>query len=401
MSTHIKYLPAGDYDIRWVPERPARPAGPLPNLIPRTAKPFLPKSPQFPLPAPRGGVPIGAVVGAIGAGVAIVNIIDAWQPYKEKMPYKVYGPWYPAPGGDCGRRPGSPPYVAGSIPNTGAAWATYAGHITNCNSGQAANGHQRWPGAYETLTPATPAGNRSLVLEDTIRFTGTVGDTLTRARNDYWWWKDASGDGVATRISVRPTMPAVGIPRLGDPLDANVVRAMPGEPVAQPGRSPQPFEWTWDSAPPGSRPPGSSGSKPPRKGDKEKKVRSKNIGAVLFGILDAISENAEIIDSFYESLPDKVKDRWDCNRSAPFIDKAGQYGIDNADCKLQALYWNWNSIDAGTAIMNVAKNLTEDQIYGLLHRYLPPGAMQAMPPQTSKAWNRWVEAALELIFSGQ
>lgn len=164
-----------------------------------------------------------------------------------------------------------------------------------------------------------------------------------------------------------------------------------------------PFEWTWTSAPAGSPAPRPPTKRPPPSGMKEKKTRSRKIMVAFFEVMDAISENSEVINGFYEALPDAVQNKWKCakKKGRQFIDSAGQYGIDHVDCKLEALWHNWHQVDAGEAIMNVAKNLTEDQLYGLLHKHLPPGAMQAMPDDTGKAWNEWVNGALELIFFGQ
>lgn len=112
---------------------------------------------------------------------------------------------------------------------------------------------------------------------------------------------------------------------------------------------------------------------PPNEQTKERKVysRSRALGAMMYKALDKMSEGAEIVDAMYEALPDNVKKRWKCDRSAPFIDNAGQYGIDNADCKSAALWHNFHKMDVDKAVKNIIKNEVEDRAYGFVHRHLP------------------------------
>lgn len=115
-------------------------------------------------------------------------------------------------------------------------------------------------------------------------------------------------------------------------------------------------------------------TRPPRRGDKEKKVvpRSASAGIAVFKALDRISEAAEVVDAVYQSLPADVRARWDAKMKAdkrnPLVDRAGQYGIDHADYKLQAIYYNWSKIDATEAITNVLKNQIEDRLIGAAQR---------------------------------
>lgn len=114
--------------------------------------------------------------------------------------------------------------------------------------------------------------------------------------------------------------------------------------------------------------------RPPETGERERKVmsRSKSLGIALFRALDNISENAEIVDAFFEALPKRVQDKWDCNRKNFGIDAGGQYGIDNADCKARALWHNWRKVDIETAFENLIKNYLEDKFLGYIHKNLPP-----------------------------
>lgn len=128
--------------------------------------------------------------------------------------------------------------------------------------------------------------------------------------------------------------------------------------------------------------------RPPRRNEREKKTltRSKQFAIGLFKALDVVSEWSEIIDAFYETLPTTTKNRWEGKKnpwwaydaivpeqrkSRGLLDKAGQYGIDGADWKLQALWYNWHKVDAEAAMRNVINNVAQDQIIGLLQKNLP------------------------------
>ena len=104
-------------------------------------------------------------------------------------------------------------------------------------------------------------------------------------------------------------------------------------------------------------------------------TRTKAIGIALYKALDAVSESAEVVDAVYDALPKDVRKRWEKERfpDARWIrdkntgewvrvgverpgDNFGQYGIDGADWKLQALYYNWHKVDVEKAIKNIIKN---------------------------------------------
>lgn len=112
---------------------------------------------------------------------------------------------------------------------------------------------------------------------------------------------------------------------------------------------------------------------PPRKREKEGKpgTRAKRLMVWFFHALDVTSEFAEIVDAFYEALPKETKDKWKCNRSDFGIDVAGQYGIDNADCKAKALWHNWHKLDFTKAVENVIKNAIQDEMLGFIQRVIP------------------------------
>ncbi|MCY1672615.1 hypothetical protein OVA07_16580 [Novosphingobium sp. SL115] len=133
--------------------------------------------------------------------------------------------------------------------------------------------------------------------------------------------------------------------------------------------------------------------KPPRN-VRERKMR----GPVMLGLMlaDVISEGAEVVDAIFEALPKDVQKKWDCNRSAAFIDKAGQYGIDNADCKARALWHNWHKVDIVEAVRNIIANQIEDKLIGYLHKNAPRNLINA-GEDGQKAYAELVKAFLEEI----
>lgn len=138
---------------------------------------------------------------------------------------------------------------------------------------------------------------------------------------------------------------------------------------------------------------------PPRKGTKEKKVisRGRALGIALFNALDAVSENAEVIGAIYESLPKEVQQDNPCKRGDFGVDKGGQYGIDNADCKLRVIYDNWQLIDGTRAWKNIAKNLLADMIHGVKQRFTPVNIGQAVK-QGDLVFAKNLDAALDKVF---
>lgn len=114
---------------------------------------------------------------------------------------------------------------------------------------------------------------------------------------------------------------------------------------------------------------------PPSKGTRERKAMpaTKALGIALWKAMDNVSEAAEVVDAFYEALDDKVKERWNCgaNTGNYLAHTAGQYGIDHADCKLRALWHNWEKVDLEQAFRNVVKNQIEDKIIGGYQSKLP------------------------------
>ena len=146
------------------------------------------------------------------------------------------------------------------------------------------------------------------------------------------------------------------------------------------------------------------GARRPAKGEKEKRVKSKI--AALLNVVDNISELSEIVGALYESLPGGVQRRWEGKakwfeydnlvldrKRRGLLDNAGQYGLDGADWKLQALYYNWHLIDPDIAFRNLITNQTSDWINGHIHRKLPNNTGSALDPSLLE-FNAWLSEGL-------
>ena len=137
-----------------------------------------------------------------------------------------------------------------------------------------------------------------------------------------------------------------------------------GEPVPPIRGRPQP-----------KKPPRQDPKKPNDPPVKERKSKAKSAAAVaaLFAALDVVSEAAEVVDAFYEALPQHIKDEAEANARADggLIDNAGQYGIDGADWKGQAVWDNWDLVDIDQALKNVVVNEMQDKFLGTIHQNTP------------------------------
>ncbi len=141
-------------------------------------------------------------------------------------------------------------------------------------------------------------------------------------------------------------------------------------PRPAPARAPSPHRIITIAPRPRNRPApqqaAAARSKPPPSNTKEIKGTAGKLGAKMFEAIDYISEASEVVDALYQALPKDVRKRW--NRPDRPGDNAGQYGIDGADYKLQALWHNWSKLDVNEAIKNVLYNQLEDKLYGEAYR---------------------------------
>lgn len=353
------------------------------------------------------GLRIGIGLPLVDTAINIVEALDSMEWYPDPFPWKLPSGWYLQ--ADSGRRPGNPPYAPNNI---GARGDPRIGHISNFSAGQVpGSGSFVWDAGpnnegftFGSVTFGT-TGDKTLFLSD-ARTTPAV-----RYRHDVVFWYDGMVAGTTVNF---PYMYSRPLPNYNPMADPNIVRNLPPmpsnlpdpqgnprpSPRARPGTATEaPPEWQWETGRnprPRSRP--RLRRRPPR-GHKDKKIlsQSKRFMLWLFNALDALSENSEIIGAFFDALPKDVRDRWSKGREdRPFVDNGGQYGIDGADWKLQAVYHNWHKIDAEQALTNVARNLLQDQLYGVVHKNLPPGAFRAIT-RDDKTFNDLVDDLLDLV----
>lgn len=139
---------------------------------------------------------------------------------------------------------------------------------------------------------------------------------------------------------------------------------------------------------------------PPEKQTQEGKysTRSRRFALALAKVMDGISEGSEVITSFYDALPEELRKQIEKARfpNARWIkdkrtgkwrkvgmdrpgDQYGQYGIEGADWKAQALWEHWDKVDMEAAMENLFKNYVEDKVIGGIHRKLPRNYGNANP----------------------
>lgn len=107
---------------------------------------------------------------------------------------------------------------------------------------------------------------------------------------------------------------------------------------------------------------------PPKKGIRERKMKGP-LNTILH-VLDIVSEASEYVGAIYDALPKDVRDRWD-QKGRGLMDNAGQYGIDGADWKLNAIWHNLHKVDVEQAIKNIIANEFQDKILGKYQQALP------------------------------
>lgn len=133
-----------------------------------------------------------------------------------------------------------------------------------------------------------------------------------------------------------------------------------------------------------------TGKKPPDKNTKEKKTKSSGAAAAaVFAALDVVSEASEVVDAIYDALPDDVK-KATKQKGRGLIDQAGQYGIDGADWKAQAIWDNFDKVDWNKALSNVIANEIQDQALGNIHKNTPKNTGSALDGGF-KAVNKGIE----------
>lgn len=194
-------------------------------------------------------------------------------------------------------------------------------------------------------------------------------------------WQRISGTGSGTTPMYGDVMPAVA------GVNPNIMRMLPSvapEPAPELATEAKPmYEGRTitlnrtGNAPPSFRRSLPAKRRPPGRKEKQRKATGPlSLGVQLFQALDTVSELSEIVDALYSALPEDVQDKWN-RKSRGLTDQAGQYGIDGADWKLEALWHNWHKIDPQTAVENIMNNVAQDAIHGLLHKNLPVNSGKA------------------------
>lgn len=182
--------------------------------------------------------------------------------------------------------------------------------------------------------------------------------------------------------------------QMGNP---NIERDLKTEPVQYEKQVEEVTERVWDSEKVQTRP---SARRPPETGEQERKFlsRSARFMIAMFKGLDAVSELSEIVDVFYDAIPQAIRDqyekelgfRWMHLRSGKWVkvkppelkrgllDKAGQYGIDGADWKANAVRKHFMDIDVEKAFKGLINNAAQDFVHGQLHKNLPRNTGKAL-----------------------
>lgn len=263
----------------------------------------------------------------------------------------------------------------------------------NVNAGDCGLGLQAWSGATQiagniannTVWPATPF--TLITLNCKVNGPAPCGQSGARYRYAQVWWWPAGPSQTTNGLTWVPSY--VPIRNEPDPNQLRLIGALPAPPDA--GKAPDPLlsgfpdngldsptvinTGAWAFAETSTGTSGAAavvGRVPTTSGVRERKFmsRSARIGAALFKILDAGSEWAEVVSAIYDALPDDVRKRWD-RPDRRFTDQAGQYGLDGADWKAQAIFWNLHKLDMEQAVLNIIENHLEDKLYGAIHKRLP------------------------------
>lgn len=130
--------------------------------------------------------------------------------------------------------------------------------------------------------------------------------------------------------------------------------------IALPSRKPKPE--TVRALPPKFPP-----SAPPPRGTREVKPSStRRFAATVFRNLDRLSETAEVVSAIYAALPCEIQCSYN-RQGRGLLDQAGQYGVDGADWKSEAIIKHFDRIDWGEALVNIARNEVEDRVIGKIN----------------------------------
>lgn len=356
--------------------------------------PFVPANDNV---VPQGARPMAPVIPAfINRVVVPFALVDFVVPLFVRAPDE--GIWrYPANGlwekryGDFGPYPNhltSPLYTG---------YTTHTGPIT----GQAVGG------------AGVNIGTWTWPLEKYGHWYRTSTGTVRYAHHSSYWKKQSNLDPTVTSHNFVPQ--PYGEPYFGQPTNPNIDRWMPSPrpepkriqdefprprrvwidvpayppppsgtpPEVIPGRAlPRIPRWMRDARPsepenPPDReiippplklpPPRQHSRTPPRSREREGKAISKTVAATKFmsDVLDAMSEAGDAVDAVFKALDPRVQVAWK-KKAGPLRpgEKSARYGIDGADWKLWAIWYNLDKLDVAQAFKNLAYNELEDKAVG-------------------------------------
>lgn len=306
---------------------------------------------------------------------------------------------------------------AGVVLNPAAGWSLYGGPYS-------------WQ-SYGILSP---------LISNTPRMSGLISqDKISGQAISFWppgrdlnanydrkvgfWWNYDIGSGQRSAHNRSYTRPFVWqqahlynvvavLPGWAMPLDPNFVRKLPGsvvdpvgDPIEAPGQlvvqAPRVGDVQWTATATGIRASQRRHLRePPAAREHQGKLwtQSMRFAQALVKVMDGISEGSEVITAFYDALPEDLRKQIEKARfpNARWIkdkrtgkwrkvgmdrqgDQYGQYGIEGADWKAQALWEHWDKVDFETAFENVFKNYVEDKVIGGIHRKLPRNYGNANP----------------------
>ncbi|WP_324742997.1 hypothetical protein U8326_06240 [Tsuneonella sp. CC-YZS046] len=379
----------------WPPEKPdwfkEPKASPSPTSAPKKLPPY-----RLPARGPRFGGLGRRIVPWLGPLMDLKDNLDGYDAWYYHFKHKPYQPgyynWKPSYDLvlDCNRPLQSPALNQGY---------SSCGSVAPYSPSYNVEG-TRWAPRVVTLAPPWPNSINYEMYE--VRTNGWK-DVRPSQRwlKKTTWVEPPYVDEVPEHYEVQ-MQPA---PAIGTAMNPNVMRGMPTVPELEP--KPDLATDTATETQPAvavAKTIGLSGiyparprrRRPPRRRERERKMlsRSARIGIALFKILDKMSESAEVVDALYEALPEETRKKWKCNRSDFGIDQAGQYGIDNADCKAQALYHNFHKVDVQTAVENIIKNEIQDKILGYINRTIPRNTGSALD-HSMMEFNDYLQAMLD------
>lgn len=364
-----KYSPPGTPKTKPRPGQPGyKPRAPKAPSPGKGATPFPFRNPMKP-----GGGGVGRALGGIGIGIGAIDLLDGL--FKNPDKWKVRGPWYLV-------NPWCPANSVRANVYWGLGTSRYGQY---CLTGQSYSVNGLWGTPWPN--PPGTATWKDLRMISRKNPPGAGGSFVFHKT-----WHRAD-DTVIGPGEGPVEVPVIPLPTPQGRPNPNTMRGAP-TPRATPIPDPKP----WEQSSPGGDGKGGQGDTagappsygvefgpggprpimprprvPPHKGEKERKVLSGStkLRVALFKVLDQISETSELVDALFEALPQETIKKWDCTRATPFIDKGGQYGIENADCKAAALWHNWHKVDVSTAVENIIKNHIQDKVLGGIHSLLP------------------------------